>query len=1032
MRLIRYAVAALVVVLAAPLPAQEPTGSITGQVTDALTQQPLSGVTVRIEGTRREASTRNDGGFVLTGVAPGSYRLRATRIGYAPLSQDVTVTAGAVVEARFALPPQAALIDPVVVTGYGTQRREAVTGAVSTIDPSAANVGVMSNLNGMLQGRAAGVNITQNNGEPGAGVQIRIRGATSISASNEPLYVIDGVPITNTEAEPAGIGVSGSPPLPRSPLNLLNPADIQSITILKDASATAIYGSRGANGVVLIETKKGSGGGGGGTSIQYDSYVASASPARRLGVLTGPEYRQFIQDQVALHNTDSTRGLDSSRLAFIGPGNTDWEDAVTRSAITHNHNLSFAGGSDVTRYRASLNFMDQQGVALGSGFKRVQGRLSGTHSALNNRLRLGLNISTSRNDNDYLSFENSGGFEGGVFVNMAIFNPTEPIVDSTGRYFELGTGAQSIRNPVALANQIIDLGNSTRTLANATAEMDLAPGLTASVNVGVDQAEGIRQIYFPNSSPVGAQWQGLARQTNRGNASVTFQSQVNLRKILGQVHSIDIVGAYEYTESHVEEFYAEAQGFVADDFTFNSLNSGNVIIRPFSFRNDEKWISFISRANYGYKDKYFLTGVVRYDGHSAFAEGHKWSMFPGLSGSWHISQEDFMPQGLFSDLRLRVGWGVVGNPGAPPYSSLLTLEATGGARYVFGNQVVIGFAPTRNPNPNLTFERTSQFNLGADYGLAGNRVSGSLDFYVKNTSDLLLEVDVPQPAPVTRRLENVGRVRNRGLELSVDVLAIARPGMTLRAGLVAAMEKNKVLDLGPYTLINSGSVSGEGQSGQNSQRIIPGQPLGTFWGPVFVGLDTTGRQEFACSDLGVASDSLCVGGRILGTNLRGGDSRVIGNAYPDLSLGFNSQLQVGKLDASILIRGAFGQEVFNNTALVYGTKTKVLQGRNFLSDALADGDRIGEPAIYSSRWVQSGSFVRLQNITVGYTFDLPYSSGTGRSARVYVSGDNLILLTGYSGLDPEVHAEVGLASRGIDYLSYPRPRSITAGVSVAF
>ena len=1027
MRMTRYAVPALVggLLWAVPLNGQGSTGTITGQVTDVGTQQGLSGVYIRVVGSPLSTQTRMDGGYTLTDVPEGAHQLRVTRIGYAPLDQDVNVTAGTIT-VNLALHPQAAMLSPVVVTGYGSQRREAVTGAVATVDPAAANVGVVTNVNQMLEGRTAGVNITTNNGEPGAGAQIRIRGATSISASSEPLYVVDGVPITNQEAEAPGFGVGGAPPLPRSPLNLLNPSDIGSITILKDASATAIYGSRGANGVILIETKRGAAGG---ASMTYDSYVSTASPYKSMDVLNGDEYRAFVQGQVALHNSDPTKGLDSTYLTALGTANTDWANAVSRSGVTHNHNLSFTGGSDITRYRASLNYMNEQGVALSSGFQRIQGRLSASHFALNNRLRLGLNVTTSQAKNDYLAYENEGGFEGGVFMNEVIFNPTHPVTvtDSTGTHFyEIGTGSQSVRNPVGLAEQIQDFGTTSRTLGNISADLDVLPGLTARVNVGVDQSGGVRQIYLPKASPVGAQYSGLARQINRDNSSQTLQTMLTYTRQFGGVHDFDVVGVYEYSQYRIEQFQAEAQGFLTDALGFNALNAGSVQITPQSFRTDEKWISFVTRVNYGYKQRYFLTGVVRRDGRSAFGADHKWATFPGISASWRLSDEDFMPKGPFSDLRLRVGYGVVGNPGAPPYSSLIRLEASGGAKYVFADLPVVGFAGVSDPNPDLRFEKTSQVDVAVDYGLMDNRVSGTAEYYVKNTSDLLLEVTVAQPALAPTRLENVGKIRNRGFELSVDALAISRPDMTWRAGLVFAMERNKVVNLGNYTFLPTGRVSGQGQSNQISQRIIPGQSLGTFYGPRYVGVNAQGKQLFACS----TPSASCVSGQTL-TPLAS-DYQIIGNAYPDFSLGLHSAVTYGKFDISVQVRGVFGQDVFNNTALVYSTKSNALQGKNFLRDALTDPIDIREPAIYSSRWVEAASFVRLQNITVGYAFNLPGPPGSPRSARVYVSGDNLLLLTGYSGLDPEVHQDVGLASVGIDYLSYPRPRTLTAGVQLAF
>ncbi len=1029
MPLVRHVIPALVGALlcAVPLRAQDSTGTITGQVIDSTSRQPLSGVNVSIVGTSLRTVTRNDGGFVIGAVSAGPHRLRAARIGYLPQEQDVTVTAGGASSVQFVLHQSATILEAVVVTGYGTQRREAITGSVATIDPNAANVGVTTNVNQMLQGRAAGVEVIQNNGEPGTGAQVRIRGGTSLSASNEPLYVIDGVPINSAQTEASIFGIGGDPPLPRSPLNLLNPSDIGSITVLKDASATAIYGSRAANGVVLIETKK-HGTSVAGAGVEYDGYVAMASPYRYLDVLNGDQYRQFVEQQVQLWLADPTKGLDTSKLSNLGTANTNWERAVTRTAVTHNHNVSFTGGSEDTRYRASLNYMNQEGVAISSGLRRIQGRLNATHNAFDNRLRLGLNVTTSQVDNDYLPYETGGGFEGGVFQNVAVFNPTRPITysDSLGvHYYEIGPGSRSVRNPVAMANQVQEFGHSVRTLGNVSAEVDVLRGVTGQVNVGVDRAGGLTQIYLPAASPVGAQWNGLARQVNRDNAAVTLQTLLTVRRQLG-ANGLDVVGGYEYSKYTTSEFGAEGHGYVTDKFSFYNLGAAAVLFPPYSYRNDRVFVSFFSRANYNLGDKYYVTGVLRYDGASQFGIDHKWALFPALSASWHLSREPFMANAplSLSDLRLRVGWGLQGNPAVPPYASQILLATPAGARYIFGESPVTGVIPTSDPNPNLKWEQTAQVNVALDYGFMNNRLTGTVEYYVKNTKDLLLTVTIPPPAPASTRLENVGKIRNRGLELSLDAVAVSRPGLSWNAGLVFAMERNTVIDLGPFTFLNTGGVSGQGQTGQNSQRIFAGHPLGTFYGPVFVGWDTAGKQLFRCS-----ASPTCV---TTATGISAADYRVIGNANPDFTIGLSSQLSFGKFNISALIRAEVGQDIFNNTALVYGTKSDALQDKNFLVSALNDPTDIRDPAVFSSRWIENGSFVRLQNLTVEYQLTLPGFAGA-RSARAYVSGDNLLLLTGYSGYDPEVQAGYqGLGVRGVDYLSYPRPRTITGGLRVAF
>ena len=1044
----RYVGMAVLGVLAGvgQLAAQGTTGTIVGRVLDGSTRQPLAGANVVVEGTQRGTLTRADGAFALPGVPAGTYRVQANLIGYAPDVREVVVAAGATVSVEFALQPQAVELEELVATGYGTTRRVALTASVTQVDATEANVGVISSANDMIQGRVPGVQITANNGEPGAGMQVRIRGGTSISASSEPLYVIDGVPIDNRPTEARGIGIDSDPPLPRNPLALLNPSDIESITILKDAAATAIYGSRAANGVILIQTRRGAPGSFG---MEYDGYVAMSQAAKRLDVLTGAEYRRFVEEQAERERQEG-RGETrfQERLERLGSANTDWQGALLRTARTHNHNLAFFGGNETTQYRASLNYMNQEGVVISNGFERLQGRINASHQAMDGRLRLGLNLTASRINNDYLPYENTGGFEGGVFTNMVIYDPTRPItvVDPVTQrevYYEHGPGRQEQRNPVALANQVQDFGRTTRTLGNASAELDLFGGLGVRLNVGVDRSEGLRQTYLPRSSPVGAEFQGRARQVSTENTALTLQGLLTFRRMFGDQHEIDAIGGYEVADYRLEEFGAEGRGFATDAFGFNNLGSASQTLpadlgggRSGSWREDSRLVSFFSRVNYGFMNRYFVTGVLRYDGSSRFGEGNKWALFPAISASWRLSEESFLQGGPFTDLRLRAGFGLQGNPAVPPYSSLVTLAP--GNHYSFGEQPVVGITPNRNANPNLKWEETSQFNVAVDFGLLGDRLGGTIEYYVKNTSDLLLEVPAPQPALVPRRLENVGKTRSRGVEVSLDAVAIARPGLTWRAGLVVSADRNEVVDLAGQTSLPSARASGQGQSDTWTQRLMPGHALGTFYGPVFsrvstetavVGSDTLwvpGQQLFKCR----TSSSRCLNGET--AQPTADDFQVIGDANPDFTFGLRSEVEFGRFDVSFLIRGEVGQDVFNNTAMVYATKGAVFQGRNFLRSALNDGVGLEEPAIYSSRWIEDGSFVRVQNLTIGYRPELGFLSQV-RRARVYVSFDNLLLLTRYSGYDPEVHtAADGLAVRGVDYLNYPRARTATVGINLAF
>jgi iron complex outermembrane receptor protein len=1025
----RWVVAALLVgtALGSDLRAQG-TGSVSGRVTDSTSNAPVANAQVQVVGTQIGGLTRVDGRYFLQGVPVGPQQIRITRIGFAAQTKPTTVNAGATNEVDFVLTAVAATLSEVVVTGYGSQRREAITGSVSQVQADDANKGVIANPTQLVQGRVTGVNITTNNGEPGGGAQIRIRGGTSISASNDPLYVVDGVPLQNENTVPNGTDLGFNHALARNPLNSINPSDIESITVLKDASATAIYGSRGANGVILIQTKRGSVRAAEG--LHYETYVAAASPAKKLDYLNGSEYRSFVQQQVTAGK------LEASRLTSLGTSNTNWEDEVTRTGYAQNHNISFSGGTQATKYRASLNYFDQQGVVLSNGMQRYQGRLNGLHSTWGGKLGVSANLTASRVNNDFIPFENTGGFIGGVFTNVAVMNPTRPvtIVDTaTGRtrFYEIGNGAQDTRNPVALVKQIQDLAPENRILGNVTATLTILPSLTAQTTLGEDYTDVVRRTYIPRDNAIGAAVGGLARQANRNLQNINFQQLLTYNPSFGAKHEIDVVGGYEYSKFENSGFEVIAQNFITDAFRWNNLGAGaqGSAPPPVSYDEESKLVSFFGRANYGFANKYFLTGVVRYDGSSRLAEGNKWSTFPAISGSWRLSEESFMqnrPLGL-STLAVRVGWGIQGNQAVRPYGTQLLLRASSDARYPFGSGLTTGLVASQVANPDLKWETSTQTNFGIDYGFKNDRFTGVIDLYQKKTKDLLLEVAVPQPAVVSTRIENIGSLKNTGFELSLDAHVFEAEKRQLTVGFVGTVDRNEVTSLGAgRSFITTGGVSGQGQSGRNAQRIIVGEPIGTFWGPKFLRVNAQGKQVFSCAK----QRPECVNGET--TVPAGDDDEIIGNANPDFTVGLTSNGRWGSFDASWLWRAEVGKDVFNNTALVYQTKSNVLQDRNFLKDALSDADAVGEPAIYSSRWVESGSFFRLQNITLGYSFSTRTISRFARTARWYVSGDNLLLFTGYNGYDPEVFVDAGVASRGIDYVTYPRARTFTTGFQIEF
>ena len=1009
------------------VPALAQTGTITGRVVDSTTQQPLNAATIRIDGTQRGAQTREDGSFVLAAVPTGRQTLRVSRIGYAAQLSPITVNAGANTIPPIRLRQLAATLAPVVSVGYGVQRREAVTSSVATINTSEARVGVQPNVNNLIQGRAAGVQVTTNSGDPGAGAQIRIRGGTSISTSDEPLYVIDGIPILNNQTQVGGVGSDGnSASLARSPLNTINPEDIADISILKDASATAIYGSRAANGVILITTKRGIAGA---SSIEYDGQYGVATQAKKYDLLSGDQYRSFVASQVTAGK------LPASASTALGTANTDWQDAITRTANIQNHNIAFSGGSQSTQYRASVNYFDQPSIVQGSALTRLSGRLNGSTRLLADKLNVNLNLNASQEGDRYLVAENTGGFLGGVFLNTVTYNPTNPVKTSAGSFYEVGPGAQNNRNPAALANQLNDRGTTNRVIGNLQTSYAFLTGLTGQVNVGVDRSNGSRGTYYPNSSPLGALTTGLGRQatlnllTSTINTLLTYDTQFENGLLhLGQ-QSFNIVAGYEYQKSNIAQYGVTTENFVSDVNGFNNLGAGATVLPPFSSDSNRVTVSYFTRANYGIKDRYFFTALVRRDGASVFGANNKYATFPGGSASWYVSHEPFFRNnGVFSDLKIRASYGATGNQAINPYQTLALLGTDAGSRYVFGGTTFTGVLPFQNANPNLKWQTTIQTDGGLDFGLLGGRLTGTVDYYSKVTRDLLLAVPVPQPAVVTTQLQNIGKVKNAGFDGSLDAQIINSPGKSLSLGFVFTADRNRVVSLGPSVKqIFTGTGSGRGQSSVNTELITVGQPLGTFYGPVSAGVNSSGAELFNHYD---ASGKVL--GTVTGDQLTGADNQIIGNANPSFTGGFRGSGNLGRLYVNFLVRGQTGNQIFNNTALVYSTKANASQNQNFLASALNDGIDISQSNRYSSRWIEDGKFIRLQNVTVGYDLNVKNVLRRVSSARIQLSGDNLLLGTHYSGLDPEVFTSAGIAARGIDYLSYPRSRTFTLQTRLGF
>ena len=985
--------------------------NITGTVTEEGSGFPLPGVNIQIQGTLTGTITGIDGTYSLQ-ASTGDV-LVFSFVGY--ITQEIAVADQNVIDV--ALAEDVELLDEVVVVGYGTQRRANVTGSAQRVVADEANVGLVNSPEQLFQGRVAGVNIIQSGGEPGAPVTIRIRGGTSISASNEPLYVIDGVPIDNSNVAPDGGTDTDSGR--KNPLVFLNPSDIESIDVLKDASAAAIYGSRGANGVILITTKKGREGQ---VQVDYDGYVSSSSFIRDLPLLTASEYRSFVQ-------------ANNLPTDLLGNADTDWQQEVTQSALSQNHNLAFSGGTATTQYRASVSYLSQEGIIINSDLERVSGRINVNHRALDEKLRLDMRLTGSFYNDNRAPFQQTGGFEGGLLTNVMKYNPTLPVRNADGTFFEI-PGQTSVRNPVALAKQIDDFTKTTRLLGGLKADYEFVPGLVGTLNVGVDRQQASRRVFIPGANPLRQAVQGEATQGNNEFSSVLAEVYGNYTRSLQETHNVNVTGGYSFQEFDREGFDAQATGFVSDVFSFNDLAAGDVeTFEITSFKQKSRLISFFGRVNYDYRGRYIVSASIRRDGSSRFGEDEKWGFFPAVTLGWRLSDESFLQNvDAINDLKRRIGWGVTGSQEIGNLRSLPTFGSSPGGNAVLGESIVSGVAPNNFANPNLKWEETTQLNIGLDFGLWSDRVYGSIEYYIKDTDDLLLEFEVPQPAAVPTRLANAGQMENTGIDLALNARVIDRSDLFVEVGATFNANSNEIKNLGGRTQIFTGRSSGAGLSQINTQVLTPGEAFGSFLAPVFVGFDSaTGEQrcrnasgaEVACSDVPQS------------------EYEIVGNAQPDFQYGFTTNVTWKDWDLSFFFRGEQGRDLYNNTGIEYTSKNLANTNVNFLQEALDDPTPLAEAPQYSSRWIQDASFLRMENITIGYTFTnidaLSGIVGTIRRARIYVAANNLFVITSYDGWDPEVNTEasasvgnIPILSLGIDYTNYPRPRTFTAGISLGF
>jgi TonB-dependent starch-binding outer membrane protein SusC len=1011
-------------------------GSIAGSVRDATARTPLAGAAVVVVGTRLSAQTDGDGRYTIPGVPPGTYRLRARMLGFAPADTSVEVADGQQVVVDFELQRSALELNPVVSIGYATTTRNDLTGAVASVTADEFNTSAtpMLTLSSGLQGKAAGVQVISNSGLPGGGLRVRVRGTGSITANSEPLYVIDGIP--------AEQGTGSSNPQ-NNPLMSLDPNEIESIDVLKDASATAIYGARGANGVVLIATRRGRLGV---NSVTLESSAGYQEISKTIPVLNAQEFMRLTNEALINGNVVGARLFPDSEIAAAQT--YDYPAMMLRTGAQATQAITLTGGDQRLRYLLSGSYTSQQGIEIGSNFKRHGVRLN-VDGEMSSRFRAGTSLSMTRVARNAAAVENGalGNSANGIQAAMQ-FAPYQAPKDPNGAWIKSSPSGEPVPNPVANATELTDYNSTTRLLGSVYGELDLAPALTArSTFAGNFQFDKIN-FFAPRTIQAGGVG-GTGWIDSDERRDLTNENTVTYRGRLGP-GSVDVLGGFSVQTFYNDGVRADGANFPTDATSNYNLGSGSQLVPASSEINESALVSYMARANYNVAGKYLFTLTGRYDGSSRFGANNKWAFFPSGAVAWRLSDEGFMRnQSIFSDLKLRLSYGQVGNQAVEPYQSLARLVIRWAS---FGGTEIPALAPADTmPNPDLRWEQQTQLNAGVDAVFADGRVSLSFDTYRSVTHDLLLRVTLPSTTGFTNQLRNVGSVRNRGVELSLSTVNVQGSRFTWRSTLNVAHNRNKVVDLGtalnaqgqrvPITQMLVTARGGTLFWGSETHTVRVGQPLGAIYGYQVTGLWQAGDACYLDNPL-----ANCVPGEYKIADLNGdrainsADRTILGYGDPEFYGGLTNTWTYGPLSLDAFLTFTYGNKILNGgkayggLAMMQANERKPVLDRWTPTNTDTDVPRANQSRtrrVYSTL-VEDGSYLRLQTVTLGYRLPPRLFRGL-ETARLFLTGQNLWIATRYSGFDPDVNSMGGDARfGGVDIGAYPRSRTWNFGVSATF
>ncbi|MCF8222378.1 MAG: SusC/RagA family TonB-linked outer membrane protein [Bacteroidales bacterium] len=965
--------------------------TVSGTVTDE-NGEPIAGATVLVEGTYRGVSTDPDGNFEIA-VNPEDSYLHISFVGMKELRLEL----GDASEYDVSLEYDVLGLDEVVVVGYGTQKKGDVTSAISSVKADEFVKGANVDAAQLVQGKVAGLAVVMPDGDPTSGSQIMLRGTSSLKGGSTPLVLINGVP--------------GS-------LQTVAPEDIESIDVLKDGSAAAIYGTRGTNGVVIITTK----------SSQYEAepeveYTGYTSVSH----ISNNNKADFMLADDLRQRWDEGYSFTGANLEDFGES-TDWVNEITRTGITHSHNVSLRGGSKTSNYVASVNYRDQKGTFIGTNNNTINGRLDLNHMMFDGKLKF--NLSTILSEQKYDANGDGYGFNTRAYRYAVNRNPTEPIYDDgDAKWFE--RNVYRYDNPVALIEETIGQNLYRRVRFSGSVIYSPVPGLDIK---GMYTKRGNSEIrgYYETKDNVSTTKYGRNGYASRGaNDYINDLGEITVtyNKSYGD-HRINALAGYSYESQTSEGFWMQNWDFPTDAFSYNNMGTGFALTRGeaphSSSKSMQKLIGFFARVSYNYADKYMAMLSMRREGSSKFGEDNKWGNFPGISLGWKIDNEPFMENAVLIDnLKLRAGFGITGIDILSPYQSLSSLDYSTGAAMLYNGTWVYGLTPSRNPNPNLRWERKEEYNIGLDFSFAGGRIGGSVDAYTRLTKDMLWDYSVPVPPYLFGTITaNVGQIRNRGIEVLLNFVPVRSANLEWRSDITYSTNSNKLISLNNEQFQTTNDFFYAGHTGEPIQtvthRIDIGGPIGNFWGLKVVDIDEDGIWIVETPD----------GELISAADASDADKQVLGNGLPSHYLSFNNSFTYKGFDLNINMRGAFGFQILNFQRMYYENPTINYNMLNSAFDEVYGKEVLQDVQRFVSYYIEQGDYMKLDNITLGYTFNTDNLNAVKRF-RVYVSGRNLATITGYKGMDPEVNIR-GLSPGNDSRDKYPTVTSYTFGINLTF